>query len=162
MHTFLLQVARLQREMEGLEEQRARAREEARKAEHARQQLEQEIKVRFYTCTLLSHLDRWRRRNAAAVQRAALSQPRQPCVRTSLHQHFNQTMLSLAAVLCGALHPHCPVSVLQELRKASGQQLREVQVVQGEAVKQLQDEQQQAKRKEAQLKVRVVMWCLRR
>jgi hypothetical protein len=39
------QVARLQREMEGLEEQRTRAREEARKAEHARQQLEQEIKV---------------------------------------------------------------------------------------------------------------------
>jgi hypothetical protein len=43
---------------------------------------------------------------------------------------------------------------LQELRKASGQQLREVQVVQGEAVKQLQDERQQAERKEAQLKVR--------
>lgn len=40
-----MQVARLQREMEGLEEQRSRAREEARKAEHARQQLEQEIKV---------------------------------------------------------------------------------------------------------------------
>lgn len=38
------EVARLQREMEGLEEQRTRAREEARKAEHARQQLEQEIK----------------------------------------------------------------------------------------------------------------------
>lgn len=48
----------------------------------------------------------------------------------------------------------CPSCVPQELRKASGQQLREVQVVQGEAVKQLQDEQQQAKRKEAQLKVR--------
>jgi hypothetical protein len=42
---------------------------------------------------------------------------------------------------------------VQELRKASGQQLREVQVVQGEAVKQLQDERQQAERKEAQLKV---------
>jgi len=40
-----LQVARLQREMEGLEEQRARAREEAKRAEQARQQLEQEIKV---------------------------------------------------------------------------------------------------------------------
>lgn len=46
----------------------------------------------------------------------------------------------------------CAVAV-QELRKASGQQLREVQVVQGEAVKQLQDERQQAERKEAQLKV---------
>jgi len=42
---------------------------------------------------------------------------------------------------------------LQELRKASGQQLREVQVVQGEAVKQLRDERQQAERKKAQLKV---------
>jgi FtsZ-binding cell division protein ZapB len=41
----VVQVARLQREMDGLEEQRTRAREEARKAEHARQQLEQEIKV---------------------------------------------------------------------------------------------------------------------
>lgn len=41
----------------------------------------------------------------------------------------------------------------QELRKASGQQLREVQVEQGEAVKQLRDERQQAERKEAQLKV---------
>ena len=40
-----MQVARLQREMEGLEEQRTRAREEARRAEHARQQLEMEIKV---------------------------------------------------------------------------------------------------------------------
>ena len=39
------QVARLQREMEGLEEQRARAREDAKKAEQSRQQLEQEIKV---------------------------------------------------------------------------------------------------------------------
>lgn len=42
---------------------------------------------------------------------------------------------------------------MQELRKASGQQLREVQMTQGEAVKQLRDERQQAERKEAQLKV---------
>lgn len=47
----------------------------------------------------------------------------------------------------------CTLVFLQELRKASGQQLREVQVVQGEAVKQLRDERQQAERKEAQLKV---------
>ena len=44
-------------------------------------------------------------------------------------------------------------TALQELRKASGQQLREVQVGQGEAIKQLQDERQQAERKEAQLRV---------
>jgi hypothetical protein len=43
--------------------------------------------------------------------------------------------------------------LLQELRKASGQQLREVQMTQGEAVKQLRDERQQAEKKEAQLKV---------
>jgi hypothetical protein len=42
---------------------------------------------------------------------------------------------------------------VQELRKASGQQLREVQMTQGEAVKQLRDERQQAEKKEAQLKV---------
>lgn len=48
----------------------------------------------------------------------------------------------------------CWCAHLQELRKASGQQLREVQVVQGEAVKQLRDERQQAEKKEAQLKVR--------
>jgi hypothetical protein len=40
-----VQVARLQREVEGLEEQRARAREDAKRSELARQQLEQEIKV---------------------------------------------------------------------------------------------------------------------
>jgi hypothetical protein len=56
------------------------------------------------------------------------------------------------SLLCCAVPAN--VSCGQELRKASGQQLREVQVVQGEAVKQLQDEQQQAKRKEVQLKVR--------
>jgi hypothetical protein len=39
------QVSRLQREVEGLEEQRARAREDAKRSELARQQLEQEIKV---------------------------------------------------------------------------------------------------------------------
>jgi hypothetical protein len=43
---------------------------------------------------------------------------------------------------------------MQELRKASGQQLREVQVTQGEVSKQLRDERQQAERKKAQLKVR--------
>jgi hypothetical protein len=42
---------------------------------------------------------------------------------------------------------------MQELRKASGQQLREVQVVQGEVSKQLQDERYQAERREAQLRV---------
>jgi hypothetical protein len=47
------------------------------------------------------------------------------------------------------------VLVVQELRKASGQQLREVQVTQGEAVKQLRDERHQAERKEAQLRVSV-------
>lgn len=46
---------------------------------------------------------------------------------------------------------------MQELRKASGQQLREVQMTQGEAVKQLRDERQQAERKEAQLKVWTMM-----
>lgn len=58
---------------------------------------------------------------------------------------------------CSASHAlsfAASAACLQELRKASGQQLREVQVVQGEAVKQLQDERQQAERKEAQLKVR--------
>jgi len=40
-----LQVARLQREVEGLEEQRARAREDAKRSEAARQQLDMEIKV---------------------------------------------------------------------------------------------------------------------
>eukprot|EP00775_Hariotina_reticulata_P012257 gene12257-12395_t len=77
------EVARLQREVEGLEEQRTRAREDAKRSEAARQQLDLEIK---------------------------------------------------------------------ELRKASGQQLREVQVTQGEAVKQLRGERQQAERKEAQLR----------
>jgi predicted nucleic acid-binding Zn-ribbon protein len=54
-----VQVARLQREMDGLEEQRTRAREEARKAEHARQQLEQEIKVRarLWHCQQTSHTE---------------------------------------------------------------------------------------------------------
>lgn len=47
---LFVQVARLQREMEGLEEQRTRAREEARRAEHARQQLEMEIKVCVPQC----------------------------------------------------------------------------------------------------------------
>jgi hypothetical protein len=42
---------------------------------------------------------------------------------------------------------------MQELRKASGQQLREVHVVQGEVSKQLQDERYQAERREAQLRV---------
>lgn len=57
--------------------------------------------------------------------------------------------------MCGGNTLSCCLGsvCLQELRKASGQQLREVQVVQGEAVKQLQDERHQAERKEAQLKV---------
>lgn len=40
-----IEVARLSRELEGLEEQRARAREEAQRAERARIQLEAEVKV---------------------------------------------------------------------------------------------------------------------
>lgn len=39
-------MSRLLREVEGLEEQRTRAREDAKRAETARLQLEQEIKVR--------------------------------------------------------------------------------------------------------------------
>lgn len=45
----LLQVSRLQREVEGLEEQRARARDDAKRSELARQQLEQEIKVSSFS-----------------------------------------------------------------------------------------------------------------
>lgn len=68
------------------------------------------------------------------------------CSAVCLAPYLNPPLLCCAAP--------ANVSCVQELRKASGQQLREVQVVQGEAVKQLQDEQYQAKRKEAQLKVR--------
>jgi hypothetical protein len=55
-HAPLLQVSRLQREVEGLEEQRARAREDAKRSELARQQLEQEIKVSSLLCSLDSAL----------------------------------------------------------------------------------------------------------
>jgi hypothetical protein len=55
-HAPRLQVSRLQREVEGLEEQRARAREDAKRSELARQQLEQEIKV----CTIAADLTQHR------------------------------------------------------------------------------------------------------
>jgi UDP-2,3-diacylglucosamine pyrophosphatase LpxH len=66
---------------------------------------------------------------------------------------FNlQMLLTFSACLCACMLCVCCVA-MQELRKASGQQLREVQVVQGEVSKQLQDERYQAERKEAQLRV---------
>jgi hypothetical protein len=59
----------------------------------------------------------------------------------------------LAAAAAAAVFTIAILLCPQELRKASGQQLREVQMTQGEAVKQLRDERQQAEKKEAQLKV---------
>lgn len=80
-----------------------------------------------------------------------LSQPQHWCGTCCSSVQKGLPKLQMYLMCCVML---CPCrTALQELRKASGQQLREVQVGQGEAIKQLQDERQQAERKEAQLRV---------
>lgn len=76
---------RLQREVEGLEEQRARAREDAKRSEAARQQLEVEIKVRpviavLLPCLLASAL---RHTRPGCLLLPQLAPPRTPCLLTA-------------------------------------------------------------------------------
>jgi len=144
-----IEVARLSRELEGLEEQRARAREEAQRAEQARIQLEAEIKVgrgrRRGVGGWGDALCWWRRVHTAKLL----------LMKTKYSTHPKLTHSKPTTPNSCHARDHPP----QELRKSADQRMREAQMTQGEVSKALRDERAAFEKKEAQMTVGCAASC---
>jgi hypothetical protein len=139
------QVARLNREVEALEEQRARARDDAQRADEARIQLQAEVKVR----------PAWRAKGPPGPV-AASEQAR--CAGWASAAHWvaagaaPRGSSTASAIRSISWNWSCPAAP-QELRKSGDQRVRDVQMTQGEATRALQEERAAFEKAQEELRV---------